>query len=211
VSTILDALRKSELQRRLGRAPVYRNAAAGAEPVLLRWVSLAAAILLVVALGSVAWVVYRPPVLPAGDAGRLATEPGQPREAATSTPSPDVQQPTLATSTPELAEQLPGPPAAKALPDPPTRVARPVASGPVAPEKAPWLSSLPAAFRQQLPVLVVNIHVYAPGEAQRILYINNHPYRRGEQIPGGVLVEDILPDGVLLQAHGQRFKLPRPT
>lgn len=206
MSTILDALRKSELQRRLGRAPVYRDAAAGAEPVLLRWVSLAAAILLVVALGSVAWVVYRPPVLQAGDAGRQATQPGQPAVAAAATATPGVQQPAPVAATTELAEQLPGPPVAAVQPDPPARVARPVA-----PDKAPWLSSLPAAFRQQLPELVVNIHVYAPGESQRILYINNHPYRRGEQIPGGVLVEDILPDGVLLQAHGQRFKLPRPT
>jgi hypothetical protein len=55
----------------------------------------------------------------------------------------------------------------------------------------------------------VNIHVYTPDESQRMLYINNRQYRRGEFI-GGVLIEDITPDGVLVNYHGVRFKLERP-
>ena len=77
--------------------------------------------------------------------------------------------------------------------------------------EAPWLSSLPQAFRSSLPPLAVNIHVYSPDRSQRILYINNRPVRQGERIEGGVVVEEIVYDGVVLQYHGQRFKLPRPS
>jgi general secretion pathway protein B len=76
---------------------------------------------------------------------------------------------------------------------------------------APWLSSLPEAFRNSLPPLNVNIHVYSPDESQRILYINNRQVQQGERIQAGVLIEEIVQDGVILRFRGQRFKLPRPS
>ena len=66
-------------------------------------------------------------------------------------------------------------------------------------------------FRASLPPLVVNIHVYSPVESQRILYINNLPAQQGERIQAGVLVEEIVQDGIILRFRGQRFKIPRPS
>jgi len=77
-------------------------------------------------------------------------------------------------------------------------------------DQAPWLSTLPEVFRNSLPPLTVNIHVYTPDESQRILYINNRPVHRGEQIEGGVTMEEIVQDGVVMRYRGQLFKLPRP-
>jgi hypothetical protein len=74
-----------------------------------------------------------------------------------------------------------------------------------------WASTLAPEFQSSLPPMAVNIHVYTPDESQRILYINNRQYRRGGEIPGGVVVEEIVPDGVVLRFRGQRFKLPRPS
>ena len=73
------------------------------------------------------------------------------------------------------------------------------------------MSSLPEAFRNSLPPLNVNIHVYSPDESQRILYINNRQVQQGERIQAGVLIEEIVQDGVILRFRGQRFKLPRPS
>jgi hypothetical protein len=116
--------------------------------------------------------------------------------------------------------RAPDAPAVRATPSPTATIVPPVPSMPVdrrppraIPEagEAPWLSELPASFRERLPSLVVNIHVYSPKVSQRILYINNRPCRPGQEIDGGVVVEDILPDGVLLRFDHQRFRLPRPT
>lgn len=74
-----------------------------------------------------------------------------------------------------------------------------------------FVSAMAPEFQRNLPAMTVNIHVYSPEESQRILYINNRQYRRDDEIPGGVVVEEIVPDGVVLQFRGQRFKLPRPS
>lgn len=74
-----------------------------------------------------------------------------------------------------------------------------------------FLRAMPADFQRELGDLSVTIHIYAPSETDRILYINNRQYRAGEQVRDGVVVEEIVPDGAVLTYRGQRFKLPRPT
>jgi general secretion pathway protein B len=84
----------------------------------------------------------------------------------------------------------------------------PAASPPVSAE-VPFLRSLPDELRRSLPEMTVNIHVYTPEASRRLLYINNREYHKGEYI-GGVLIEDVLPDGALMNYQGIRFKLERP-
>jgi len=74
-----------------------------------------------------------------------------------------------------------------------------------------FVSATAPEFQRGLAAMTVNIHVYTPEETQRILYINNRQYRRGDEISGGAVVEEIVPDGVVLRWRGQRFKLPRPS
>jgi general secretion pathway protein B len=74
----------------------------------------------------------------------------------------------------------------------------------------PLLSAMPAEFQDRLPPMEVNIHVYSPDPEQRILYINNRSYRQGEEVTGGAVVEEVVPEGVVLYHDGQRFRLPRP-
>ena len=74
-----------------------------------------------------------------------------------------------------------------------------------------FVSAMAPDFQRGLPAMMVNIHVYAPEESQRILYINNRQVRRGDEMPGGVFVEEIVPDGAILRFRGERFKLPRPS
>ena len=78
-------------------------------------------------------------------------------------------------------------------------------------EPIKFLRAMPEEFQRDLRDLSVTIHIYAPNEADRILYINNRQYHAGEQVREGVVVQEIVPDGVVLTYHGQRFKLPRPS
>lgn len=210
VSTLLEALRKSERARRLGRAPAYREVGAPATSFALRWVSLIAVLALAAVLVWSGWLVTRPPVpVPASTpdvaaAASVASIPKPPEPVPVVTPG--VRPPEA-----PAARRAPAATATMLSPVPSTRVdSRPARTLPETGE-APWLSELPAGFRDRLPPLVVNIHVYSPNVAQRILYINNRPCRPGQEIDGGVVVEDILPDGVLLRFDNQRFRLPRPT
>jgi hypothetical protein len=215
MSTILEALRKSERARRHRQAPVYRDASSQETPAMLRWLALTAGVVLLVALGLSAWLMWRSPVEvivspPSPNAAPLTTRPAEERVAKETntvlhTPtSPSVPQPLSSQTAPDSEEPITQRSVSESAAVVPL-------DNTVHGQEVPWLSSLPASFRNRLPVLVVNIHVFAEDEAQRILYINNHPYKQGEQIQGGVVVEAIVPDGVVLRAYGQRFKLPRPT
>jgi len=226
MSTILDALRKSERARRHRQAPVYRDASAQETPVILRWLALTAGLVLLVALGLSAWLMTRSPVglteTPTPTVSETPAKTVAPGRSSTAgdaatkemnTTIPSAHTPTPVTEPPPLSAQT-TPDGQQSVAQSPASESGPAETTPdmaVPSEEVPWLSSLPASFRNRLPVLVVNIHVFAEDEAQRILYINNRPYKRGEQIQGGVVVEAIVPDGVVLRAFGQRFKLPRPT
>jgi general secretion pathway protein B len=88
-------------------------------------------------------------------------------------------------------------------------------AGEPAPEKAaakaskttrvPLLAELPASFRQSLPRLTVNIHVYSPKPASRFVLVDMKRYREGQTLDGGIRLERITPDGMVLQWQGRRF------
>jgi len=227
MSSILDALKKSERQRSLGRDLIFRNTSPDAAPRLTGFAiaALVALALLIAALGALLFNLHEPQLPP------LATTPAEvPAPSAVSGAGADTVN-TMASSAPVPAARMETPPALDSqahagaqttpLPEKPARARAPAvadASRAAADPRpvtgageAPWLSSLPQAFRSSLPPLAVNIHVYSPDRSQRILYINNRPVRQGERIEGVVVVEEIVHDGVVLQYRGQRFKLPRPS
>jgi general secretion pathway protein B len=91
-------------------------------------------------------------------------------------------------------------PLAKAAPATPIPAADPIK----------FLFAMPPEFQRALPELNVNIHIYAPRDVDRILYINNRQYQAGDRVREDILLEEIVPDGALMNYRGQRFKLPRP-
>lgn len=220
MSSILDALKKSERQRSLGRDLIFRNGARTTTPRLTGFAIavLAALIVLVLAIGALLFSLREsePPAdllsSPAdsttnttqvGSASTVASVP-PPADAARSVDGATVSGSQTA---PALQKPAPSKPAKAA------DTSHPPVAAPLLPStgEAPWLSSLPQDFRDSLPPLAVNIHVYSPDRSQRILYINNRPVQQGERIEGGVMVEEIVHNGVVLQYRGQRFKLPRPS
>ncbi len=89
----------------------------------------------------------------------------------------------------------------------------PVATAPVqaAPPEAPeqglsdW-EDLPLEFRSSLEVQRLDVHVYDTDPQRRFVLINLRKYRAGDSLESGAVIEEILPDGVLLTYQGTRFR-----
>jgi general secretion pathway protein B len=193
MSTILDALKKSERERTVLRGLGFSDA--GWRPARdvdwLRWVVIGGIVALVV-VATVIVVLRAGIVSVKSPAVAVAPEPKTAEAAAPAAPADSQALP--ATALVDVA--VVPPPKAPVL----------VKSG-----KAEFLISMSPEFQKTVPPMTVNIHVYASDESRRILYINNRQYRGGDEIPGGVRVEEIIPEGVVLQFQGQRFKLARPS
>jgi general secretion pathway protein B len=60
-----------------------------------------------------------------------------------------------------------------------------------------------------LPPIRLDLHVYAAKPQDRFALINMHKLHEGDSIEGGVRVEAITPDGVVMSHNGTKFLLPR--
>lgn len=226
MSSILDALKKSERQRSLGRDLIYRNASPDAAPRLTGFAVAVLTTLLILAL-AIGAMLYslREPQSPLANAPIETLAPPADSKTSNAQGSSDTTVASIPAAPADAARTeestiLSGSQTAPVLPKPVSPKPAKSADAPRNPAPAlpvqgtgdiPWLSSLPQAFRNSLPPLAVNIHVYSPDRTQRILYINNRPVQQGGRVEGGAVVEEIVHDGVVLQYRGQRFKLPRPS
>lgn len=227
MSYILDALRKSERDRRQSEAISLGEFVQDSPSTAsggTAWLVAGSLLVLAVVVAGVYWYLGRadgpaavPPV--AAVVSAPVEPPAPPVPAAppvtTESPPPLRSNPMTITgegSTRDLAEQART--SASKPPSLPQRApvitALPKAGVPAA-DAVKFLRAMPPDFQKSLPELTVNIHVYSPAEAERILYINNEPYRAGQKIRDDLLVEEIVPDGVVINHQGRRFKLPRPS
>jgi general secretion pathway protein B len=78
-------------------------------------------------------------------------------------------------------------------------------------EILPSISQVNLTGAQSLPELHLDVHVYATNPADRFVYINMRKYHEGNALPEGPLVEHIRRDGVVLNFQGLRFILPRQS
>jgi general secretion pathway protein B len=92
---------------------------------------------------------------------------------------------------------------------PPAVTTIPPAAAPV--QAAPAVEALPGAdevtARGGLPELHLDLHVYANAPAQRFIFVNSRKYREGDTLQEGPQVEQITPDGAVLNFRGSRFRL----
>ena len=96
--------------------------------------------------------------------------------------------------------------AAVAAQEPP---ARPVA--PVSPPAGlpPAWRDLPAEERRALPHPDLDVHVYDDAPQRRFVLISLRKYREGEALPDGLLIDEITPEGIVVEHRGHRYTLPR--
>ena len=233
MSYILDALRKSDQQRRRGAAPTLLAGqameVAPKQPAFLAY-GLPAAVL--VGAGMViGWLrPWQPEQAAPGRAELVAAKPleSTPRQPA-SAPSEMAPQPR-----PEQRLQNATPPAQAAPALVPTKpqlparakpetdgtpreaagaVPRKTAKQPVGTAAADAarvqtvvsMADLPLSVQQELPAMTISVHVYSGDPGKRLVGINNRMLREGEHVVPGLKLEQITPDGMIFGYKGYRF------
>jgi general secretion pathway protein B len=231
MSLILDALRKSEAERRRGQAPDLHSPS----PLLMRapprrrsaWPVVFAGIAML-GLAAAAWW-WLPPrqadapsdVTPA--AGRpsmdaettIDTPPAPaltpiPSPVAAAPPPPRIQEPVPAPTLPEPDVIQPAAvgPAGQTPPIAVASAAAAVSAEPADPD-LPTLSALSSAQRAAMPPLKMSMHVWAELPADRFVIIDGQRVGEGSRLPGAVVAQ-IRRDGVVLDVDGRLYLLPRP-
>jgi general secretion pathway protein B len=73
----------------------------------------------------------------------------------------------------------------------------------------PTADDLVSSGQLASPQLNLDLHVYGQDPAARFVVINSRRYAQGAQLVEGPVVDEISPDGVILNNRGTRFLLPR--
>ncbi|HWH81645.1 MAG TPA: general secretion pathway protein GspB [Burkholderiaceae bacterium] len=230
MSYILDALRKADAERERGHVPGIhaQPVFTGAAPVAARrggppWGWIAAGVLLLAVLGSLAWMG-----LGGTSAPVVVTAPPAPATTVTppSTIAPVAIAPSVAPTAapaPSAVRKVPiaAPPRATPRPDVPTAAA-PIdsaaaavakakpATPPSAPAAAPRIyaiNELPDDVRRQLPAVAVGGSVYSGTPANRILIVNGQVLHEGEQAAPELVLRQIKLKGAVLEFRGYRYEI----
>lgn len=206
MSYILEALKKSEQERRLGHVPdisVLQEAPPRAPQRWQRWL-LAALLVNLLVLLIVAWRPWARPATDAPTPTVAAPEPVAPAAVPTIDPA----------TTPHDVMPLPPPVTTTPLEPPPAPVvsaAEPVIEpvSPLPPEPPRW-QDLPADQRSALPAPRIDVHVFAQDPARRFVLIELRKYHEGDRLDSGATVEAIRNDGIVLSYQGQHYRVDRP-
>ena len=236
MSYILDALRKSDQQRRRGAAPTLLAGQAMAEapkqPAFLAY-GLPAAVLVGAGI-VIGWLrPWQPEQAAPGRAELVAAKPleSTPRQPA-SAPSEMAPQPRLeqrlqnatppAQAAPALVPTKPQLPA-RAKPETdgtpreadaavPRKTAAPeqpagtAAADAARVQTVASMADLPLSVQQELPAMTISFHVYSGDSEKRLVGINNRMLREGEHVVPGLKLEQITPDGMILGYKGYSFR-----
>ena len=222
MSYILDALRKSDQQRRQGVAPTLSSAQIQDEenprPKFF-WLILTAFALLLAGILIGWWRPWQTPQPPAAApvAARQEAPPAVPPPAPVQTviapaprpaPAPALAAPAAA-DPPVRASATLSPPAPKpaaaepaVAPAPPPAEAAQTGSE----TKAVARNELPPALQQELPKMVVALHAYSSKPKSRLVSINDQLLHEGESLSPGLVLEQITPDGMVFSFRGYRFR-----
>ncbi len=218
MSFILDALKKSELERQRQTVPGLMDTRLGVRRrPLPRW-AIALGALLAINLLVLTYVLMRKSTA-APQASRSAQNASPLRSDAPTPVTPEPAPFSPLDAAPQYAPEIPvtiaadkattaDKPAAR-----PIRRADPLLSDEDAQadnqEVLPSISELSLSGAQALPDLHLDVHVYGTRAAERFVYINMRKYHEGSALQEGPVVERIRRDGVVLNYQGLRFILPR--
>ncbi len=219
MSFILDALKKSEIERQRQTIPGLMDSGTAPRRTRLPLWALALAALLAVNLIVLLYVLRRggapAAVAPAAVATMTAPRPAAAPDTATTTEhfSPLEGAPVYAPEIPAVDEPQHATVAPSRSGEASVRTPHrdPLLTDEDAkPEEVlPSISEVNLSGEQALPDLHLDVHVYATKPAERFVYINMRKYREGATLQEGPTLERIRRDGVVLNFHGVRFVLPR--
>lgn len=206
MSFILDALKKSETDRQQQSSAEFAGVpTSSGDPVVPRWLWALGA-LLAINLAVLLGLLLRPDVEPS-----------------VVVPSPRIESRESVTDTPTFAEQVADARENISVQQDPGAVVAPSsqAAGSTAPTKVPANATpqqaavLPTIFEVRangtvdLPDLHLDIHVYSDIPEDRFVFINMSKHREDSRLAEGPVVEEITPEGVVLEYRDTSFLLPR--
>jgi general secretion pathway protein B len=232
MSLILEALRKSEAERRRGAVPnVYAElppTPTQSRMTLQQAMGLTAAAVLL--FGAMWWARGRQSGdhdfvrAPADVSAHVIAAAALPRvQHLTPVPAPTARKaPVPPTSADVDAHRIATAPALDSSDDvlpPPPSFAKPLAPSPTAaPASAvahtslpdsdhlQALSDLPVDARKSLPPLKMSMHMWNEAPAQRFIILDGNHLQEGDRVGDAVLTA-IVPDGAILDWNGRRLKL----
>jgi general secretion pathway protein B len=232
MSFILDALKKSELERQRQSMPGLMDA-----PTSLRrgrlplWAILLGSLLAINIV--VLIIVLMRNGAPSVGPSVAATSPRRDPAAAEVKPSAVDEHFSPLSGAPVYAPEIPVPPAettaastgsTAALVAPhaieqrsaPRSLRRPdpvltVEEAADNDEVLPSINEINLTGAQALPEMHLDVHVYATRPADRFVFINMRKYKEGNTLQEGPVLERIRRDGVVLNYQGLRFILPRQS
>jgi general secretion pathway protein B len=228
MSFILDALRKSEIERQRRSGPSMAEFPAAREDRRLPAALVAIAVLLALNVAVVLYFMLREKDAPAAEATQAAVgapssmTSAPPAGAAPANPAP----PAAAPGAQGALESAAAPPEGVAVqpaetygapstlpPDAPDPTLIPETPAPhpgVIYGEAPTTDDAESvAAATGLPELTVDLHIYSDDPAKRAVFNNGRRYVQGDHIAEGPTVEQITRDGAMLSYRGRRFLLPR--
>jgi general secretion pathway protein B len=224
MSFILDALKKSESERQRQAGPALLEMRIVRPARRLPIWALIVGVLLIISVGVLAWLAWRPAPAPATAAAPAAapatgavanSAPGGAAPAAVvQSPlgaAPAAAGPALAPGTLAAAPTAVQPPAQAATDDNPADTEPAVAPAAGSTRETNSAANLHtyAELGGSLPELRLDLHVYAANPAERYAFINMHKVREGDTTAEGVQVKEITREGVVLDYRGTEFLLGR--
>jgi general secretion pathway protein B len=220
MSFILDALRKSEIERQRQSGPSMAEFPIARTDRRLPVALVAIGFLLAVNLAVVLFFMLRDSRAP--EASAMPATAAAPSTATGGVPAATMPAPTTGNA-PEIlapidefanepAQTFDGIPTEPPdAPDPTLIPDAPLGHPGVTYSEAPPapIDSIPGQGEGGLPELSVDLHIYADDPAKRAVFINGRRYVQGARILEGPVVEEITRDGAVLSYHGRRYLLPR--
>jgi general secretion pathway protein B len=200
MSFILDALKKSEVERQRQTTPgLIETAVAPRRSRIAVWLIVLGG-LLAINFAVLLFVLIRGSATPAVPPIRAAQHAAA---------APVVKDHFSPMDAPVYAPEVPVAPNGAAVPKPvPAPHAAPENDKPENAELLPLISEVDLGSLA-LPELHLDVHVYATNPSERFVYINMRKYHEGSTLEEGPTIERIRRDGVVLNFHGVRFILPR--
>ncbi len=229
MSYILEALKKSELQRGIGRVPgISSEHEKPSRTISGKWLGVVV-VFLALNLVLLAWLLWPDSGVDTGS--RYAAESEQPEpviqqpaqvSAPPAAPPPVVTTPTQhpapdavsAAAAPVVTEPepVPDPVFEPSVPAEPVtgdaRHAQPVEAASADINSLPVWPQIPGHLFQQLKGDIrLDVHVYSDVPQDRFVLINLQKYHVGDQLQEGPLLDEITQEGVILSFQGQQFRV----
>ena len=227
MSYILEALKKSELQRGIGRVPgISSEHEKPSRAVSGKWLGVVV-VFLALNLVLLAWLLW--PGSGADTGSRYAAESAPPQpvirqqpqvSAPPAAPPPIVTTPTRrpapdavsAAAAPVVTEPEPDPVFEPSVPAGPATVqtpdVQPVEEAGADINSLPVWPQIPGHLFQQLKGGIhLDVHVYSDVPQDRFVLVNMQKYRAGDQLQEGPLLDEITLEGVILSFQGQQFRV----